>query len=491
MTSFQSWFMQFFNQEKTVYVFIFLIAFLLRLIPEIIVPSYPVGYETITYYAPAMINSEVVSVFPLSIFEHLAFIETQKPLLDTVRAGPLFFIIMWSLSDLTGANSFLLLKIVAPILYGFLGISFFVFVRRVIKFDLKVSLFSVLLLIFQIATLRESWDRHRDILSLFFLFTTLTVLAMKDSKQKWATTIFLSVFTVLSRDYVGFLLLITVVGYTLYLKEDKIKNLLLFAPAIVFLLAIFNEVYLEWNYFSNSSPFLLSNYWWAVQDSLIIFLTCYLIVFPLVLFGIRKNHFLTPMVICILLGSFSFIIFPWLAIPGYQRWLMLLVFPFSIYASWGIFRLNLGKHKKKILLGTLMTFMILGSAYSLGQISYVVMAPNSYVPINMVKTSIEWNHIKDVQNSITWFQENIHSSSILLTEERFYGWVLLSLKDQDENVSLIAYGANAPLSPVLNDVLISTSKQVYLMWYTDFPPLDFQYIYSHGAITVYRYDNRT
>jgi len=138
-----------------------------------------------------------------------------------------------------------------------------------------------------------------------------------------------------------------------------------------------------------------------------------------------------------------------------------------------------------------MIFMLLGTAYSLGQISYVVIAPNSYVPINMVRTSIEWNHVNDVKNSAKWLQENIHSSSILLTEERFYGWVLLNLENQNENISLIAYGANSSFSPVLNDILLDTSKQVYLIWYTDFPQLNFQYVYTHGAITVYRYDRGT
>ena len=111
---FQNKIVELFNQEKIIYLLVFLIAFFIRLLPEIIVPNYPVGFETITYYAPAMIPPEEISFFPLSLFDHFAFIGTQKPLFDTFRAGPLFYILMWSLSDLTGANSFLLLKIIAP-----------------------------------------------------------------------------------------------------------------------------------------------------------------------------------------------------------------------------------------------------------------------------------------------------------------------------------------------------------------------------------------
>ena len=476
------------NQEKSFYFVIFLAAFFLRLLPEIIIPTYPVGYETITYYVPAMIRPEVLSAFPLSIFDHLAFIGTQKPLLDTFRAGPLFYVLMWSLSDLTGANSFLLLKIVGPLLYGFLGISFFIFVRRVLKFDLKTALFTVLLLIFQIATLRESWDRHRDILSISFLFFTLTAMSSKNSKQKYVLTIILSIFTVLSRDYIGFLLLLTVLGYTFYLKKEKIKNLILFAPTTGILLIIFNEVYLHWNYLSTSSPFFLPDYWFAVQDSFAIFFSCYLLLLPLVLKGFRKNRLLTPLLVWLLLGSFSFILFPWFAIPGYQRWLMLLVFPFVIFSVWGLVKINLGKRKKKILTIVLLLHIALGTAYSTGVFSFIGYVPNSYVPISLVQTSIEWDHVEELKTASNWLQENDQINSILLVEERFYGWIMITLDLQNNNSLILVYGANSLISSVLDEAIRSGPDQIYLIWYTNSNIEHFINVYSQENLSVFSYD---
>jgi len=344
--SINRWYTNLSNRNITIYFLIFFIAFFLRLIPELLIQTYPIGYETITYYAPAMIKPESTSTFPLSILDHLHFIRTQKPILDTFTAGPLFYVFMWTLSDITGAQSFLLLKITGPLLYGFLGISFFIFIRRVLKFDKKLALFTVFLLIFSIAALRESWDRYRDVLALTFLFATLTALSLKDSNKKYMLTIGLSVLTVLSRDYIGFLLIVTVLGYVLFLKKGKIKNLALFIPALISFAITFNEVYLHWNYLSQSSVFFLKDYWFAVKDAFSIFFVCYILLLPLILIGFRKNSFLNSLIIWLLLGSFSFIIFPWFAIPGYQRWLILLIFPFVIYCGWGLTKISSGKKRK-------------------------------------------------------------------------------------------------------------------------------------------------
>ena len=58
--SFQGWLCNILSEEKIVYLIVFFTAFLIRLIPELIIPNYPIGYETITYYALAMTPSSIV-----------------------------------------------------------------------------------------------------------------------------------------------------------------------------------------------------------------------------------------------------------------------------------------------------------------------------------------------------------------------------------------------------------------------------------------------
>ena len=87
-----------------------------------------------------------------------------------LRSGPLFYVLMWFIIDLFSVDAFVLLKIVGPILYGCLALSFYMFVRRGLNLEVKTAFLVALFLIFQPAALRLSWDRYRTVLALVFLF---------------------------------------------------------------------------------------------------------------------------------------------------------------------------------------------------------------------------------------------------------------------------------------------------------------------------------
>ncbi len=214
IASFQNWFKEFFNQEKTVYLFVFLLAFFIRLLPELIVPNYPIGYETITYYAPAMTSSSIAvngDFFGL-LNQFMVF---NPSIGQFLRSGPLFYVLMWFIIDLFSVDAFVLLKIVGPILYGCLALSFYMFVRRSLNFEIKTAFLVALFLVFQLAALRLSWDRYRTVLALFFFFVSLVVLKKKNSNVKWVGLGLLGVLTVLSRDYIGLVMFLTVGGYVI------------------------------------------------------------------------------------------------------------------------------------------------------------------------------------------------------------------------------------------------------------------------------------
>ena len=46
----------FFKNEKIQYFFIFFLGVFIRGLPELLVSEYPIGFETITYYAPPMFS---------------------------------------------------------------------------------------------------------------------------------------------------------------------------------------------------------------------------------------------------------------------------------------------------------------------------------------------------------------------------------------------------------------------------------------------------
>jgi hypothetical protein len=479
------------KEDKKAALILFLTAIILRLLPELLIPTYPVGYETITYYAPAMIQPDPISTNPyLNLVHHIQFISAHQPLADTFRSGPLFYIIIWLAADLSGANSFLSLKATAPLFYGCLALSFFIFTRRGLNLEPKIAFLATMILIFQPAALRESWDRYRTVLALIFFFATLTLMTKPRSNRKYIATATLGILTVLSREYVGLVLLITIAGYAIFEKKNRLASFITIAPAIITFLAMFNKVWLDVNYLSPDSTFYLASYGVAVLDSLAIFAANYILLLPFILKGFRKNHLLNPMTGWLLLGSFSFVLLPWFAIPGYQRWIMLLVYPFCIYSTWGLLRLNLGKHRKKIIVAVLLTFMAIGTAYSTGAFSFIIpnsYIPTSYIPSSLVQSSIPWNEIDAVKNVTGWLQKHAEAKTALLSEERFYGWSMINLKPQNDNITVLAYGANSLPDSALKEAIDNNCSQIYLIWYRASSPLNFNLTYSNQDIAIFKY----
>ena len=463
--------LDFVRSPKFSYLSVFLVGVVLRGIPELLVSWYPVGYETITSYAPPMFGfgeRGLVDVF-VEFFWH----------------GPLLSVFLWFGRVLSGAHPFLILKVVGPLLYGGLAVSFLVFLKQGLRFDGKTAFVATLLLVFQVAALRESWDRFRNVLGLVFLFATLTALR-GNHRYRWPLVAVFAALTALSRDYIALVLFVAVLGFAVLERKDVVVSLVALAPALAIFSIMNFPRQLWWSYISDGQ-YALSTYLWAVQDVLSIFLVCFLPLLPFVVKGFTRDKLLDPVLGWLLLGSFSVVVSPWLAVPGYQRWLMLLVFPFSVYAVNGFERFQLfDKGSFRKLAAVLLIFMVIGVGYSSGAFSYVVV-PNSWVPTNLVQSSIAWNQIDDVKGVLRWLDENAMFNSSVLSEERFYGWTLIYLKRANNDVEVIGYGANSSPTPALEKALGDGFSWVYLIWYTDSSLKDFEIVHSQNGVSIFQY----
>jgi len=463
----------FLKQNRGSCLFFFLLGLTLRGIPELLVSQYPVGYETITWYAPPIMTFPGRSV--LDVF------------VQFFQSAPVFYVLMWLVSNVTGAHAFTILKVVGPILYGSLIVSFFIFLKKGLKFEWKMAFLASFLLAFQIAALRDSWDRFRTVLALIFFFATLTALK-SDSKHKWGAVTILAVLTALSREYVVLVLFATVLGFIFLAKKDRITSLVALGPAFTIFIVMVNPglIKLASNYVSEGQ-YASRSYLWVVQDAFVIFAVCYLLLLPFVLRGLRKDRLIGSMTGWLLLSSFS-VICPWFAIPGYQRWLMLLVFPFSVYAVWGFERFHLFNKRRIWMLAVIvMIFMIIGVGYSTGTFSYVGQMTNSYVAVNLVQSSISWDQVDDVKAVLTWLNENAVYNSSILAEECFYGWTLIYLQRANQDVKVIPYAAASPPMPALEVALHDGFNRIYLIWYTEQGFTNFETIHSKNAISVFQY----
>ncbi len=455
-------------------LFFFLVGLILRGIPELLVSGYPVGYETITWYAPPMMTFLGRSVGDVFV--------------EFFRSGPLFYVLMWLVTNVTGAHAFLILKVVGPLLYGGLVVSFFVFLRRGLKFDWKVAFVASLLLVFQIAALRDSWDRFRTVLGLGFLFVALTAFK-SDHKYKWWLVAVLAVLTVVSREYVAVVLFVVVLGFVILDKKDRVPSLIALGSALaVFAVTIYPLLSgVVWDYVSEGS-FVSRGYLWTVQDAFVIFVVCYLGLLPFVVAGWRRDKLMWPMVVFLLVGSFS-VLFPFFEGFGYQRWLMLLVFPFCVFAVWGFERLQLfSKRRVWMLAAVILAFIVIGAGYSTGAFSYVGQMTNSYVAVNLMQSSISWDQVGDVKAVLGWLDEHAAFNSSVIVEESFYGWTSIYLKRANEDINVVFFLAGSQPTQALNKALFSGSGWIYLIWFTAFRIENFEHVYSQNGVSVFQYD---
>jgi len=446
---------------------------MLRAAPELLVPWYPVGYETITWYAPVMMtfhNQGLVDVF-MSMF----------------RYGPLFYVLAWFPVVAVGIHPFIVLKMIAPLLYGCLAVSYLLFLKRGLRLEAKMAFVAALLLAFQVAALRESWDRFRNVLALAFLFATLTALK-SDNRYRWSLMSVFAVLTVLSRDYVALVLVATVLGYAVLERKHAIASLATLAPALAVLTVMIYPARLWQNYVGGGTPtFYSETYVGVLIDVFFIFVVCFLPFLPFVVKGFRRDKLLDPMLALLLLGSFSAVVFPWFAVPGYQRWLILLVFPFSVYAVIGFERFQLfSKRRVRTLTAIILFFILLGVGYSTGAFSYVVL-PSSWVPPNLAQSSIAWDQVDDVKGVLRWLDENAEANSSVLSEERFYGWTLIYLRRANNDVEVVSYSAGSPPTQALEKALSDGYSWVYLIWYTNSGFENFNVVYSQNGISIFQY----
>jgi len=451
----------------------FVVGLILRGVPELLVSWYPVGYETVTYYAPAMLGFAGKGLGDVFV--------------GFFRAGPLFYVLMWLAANVSGAHPFLILKVVGPVLYGVLCVSFFVFLRRGLGLGWRLAFLASLLLVFQVAALRESWDRFRTVLGLVFVFGGLTALR-SESRGKWGLLAVFGVLAALSREYVAVVLFVSVLGYAVLEKRDRVWSLLALVPGFaVFGIMVFPVLPGLWAGVVGLE-FAVRGYLWVVQDAFVIFLVCYLVLLPFVLSGLRRDWLLGSMSVWLLVAGFSVVAGSFLSVPGYQRWLMLLVFPFCVYAVWGFERLGLFSGRRVWVLVAVFSLVVLvGLGYSSGSFSYVGHVPNSYVAVGLKGSSISWDQVDDVRAVLGWLDEHAVVDSAVLVEERFYGWTLLYLERAGEDVAVIAYAAGSAPSVALEQAGRDGFSRVYLVWFSGRSVDGFAAVFSWRAVSVFEF----
>jgi hypothetical protein len=470
--------------------------------PEILMGPYILGFDTLSFYVP----------------NTLIWLHSGVNLISFLAVAPLFYSIFMSIVALGGSPVFTL-KIISPMLLGFLGISIFAYAEKGLRWSLPKSTFVALLGTVYFVALRASWDQLREELGLVLLFVVLTLIMLLINRKgsSWKRYVALSLAmmaVVLSHQLVAVLMFGAIIGsvvYSLFRKDFKwsISLIVVSLPAaayfvIVYLSGIAQSGVL--GYSINSSPLANWTGFTSYQSMLLseggFFLYCFIPLLPFIVVGLWRFGNLQLRSWLIL--SLILLFIPLSSVSPY-RWILLLTYPLSFYVTdalsilksikWKRFKFTV--HRIAVLYLVLSTAVLsFGFICMTAENPFYYFSPthfNSYtyqIPTSMLQNTVTITDCHDTVNALQWYKNNSNSSAILLTHTVFYGWALLTLSSNQ----VINYQFGDPTNAALTAIQ-DGHKLIYLIWWVPghgwyglptLPP-SFHEVYSSGKIAIYSY----
>ena len=232
------------------------------------------------------------------------------------------------------------------------------------------------------------------------------------------------------------------------------------------------------------------------------FLYCFLPLLPLIIVGLWR--FSNLQLRSWLILSLILLLIPFASVSPF-RWILMLTYPFAFYATEGLNRLKSIKWKRLKLKMYKLTMLYIVLSTAIFSFGFIIMNPekpffyfnpaefNIYlnqIPSSMLQNTLSIGDCKSATIALQWFKDNFNGSALLLTHSAFYGWALLTLKeDQVRN-----YGFGDPTTAAIAAAQEGYT-QIYLIWWVNGQgwygqpslPLAFHQVYQNGKIAIYRY----
>jgi hypothetical protein len=493
-------------------------GFFVRLVPELLAFPSPIGFDTI-YYAYVM-KSGVV-------WAHWSAFFSSTWLLNA-------FII--PLYNLTQVDPFLLLKVLAPFLFGLNVAGIYWFARKSLGWSAGMSVLASVFFSLQLASLRISWDLLRNTLGLGILLFAMSYVKDVKSNRGFALFTTLSLLSVFAHEYAAVLLFVAVFGLLVWgtvrkqVDLARVRVFLGVLPAFaVFMVGFGLRLSPVYSATSNvmvacdtvsgkaSGLFFLVNYltvqnsvdsyatYWNLAFSVVVlFAALFLPYLLLVVKGFFKNNVLTLWTGFLLIGAFGCLVIPFSALQYWYRWMFMLVYPFTFYAvsglSWVWKKLPRGQQY----LSQMWPFDWKASAmvcftFYLG-IAYL--ATPLIMPLTgMSVASVSQNYLyfsdsptvpyKDadsVVQAMKWLDSNSGSGSCVILQHALLCWGEIYL---DKNQGIVTFNSNLNLA--VTTAQTHGYSMVYFVWwntpvgwYSVIVPPNLVGVQDFGRISVYR-----
>lgn len=497
----------------------FLAGFLIRLFPEILAFPNPIGFDTV-YYAYALKNGMILtdwtSIFTSSWLLYLVVV----PIYSVVRGDP-----------------FIILKLVAPVLFGLNVAGIFGFSRKVLGWNVFWSVTAAIFFAVQLAPLRISWDLLRNTLGLALLLSTFPIFQKVSSRKGFFGFIALSVLTVFAHEYAAVALLTVVLGmlvWRLVKKEQDPalkRQLLAIVPAFsVFVIGLILRMYSISSVVSSNvidaGDYVRGNlgglffivdylrvrsavdyypaYLNLVFSVLVLFTVLYLSYLILIFKGVFKNAFLDLWTVLLVIGAFGCLVFPFFALEYWHRWMFMLAYPFTFYAvnalrksepfsdlksGSKVFR-NLRFGYKAMVLAT----ACLGMSYLFTPVfitNWNSSLPSATFTAAYFSTSptVPYQDVSSVVALMDWLDASESGNSCIVLQHAFFAWGQLYL---DESHTIVQFETDLDKAVMVAqqsgfDRVLFVWWNVDIGWYEIRVPDGFTNLHAEGRISVYEY----
>jgi hypothetical protein len=441
----------------------------------------------------------------------------------------------------TQVDPFLLLKVVGPLLYGGTAAGIYYFAWKGLNWSAKKSLFTSVFFAFQLAALGISWHFYRNLLGLMLLLFALPFFKKTDGWKELTLLSLISLFVVFGHEYASVAMFTIVFGLMArgFLKKEKKPYRVLIAiipAAIIFMGSIYfiifpAFVHMEHNIIQvndsiNPHPgglfFLVDylsvvtpvqhyvSYFELVSHVVSLFTLLYLIWLPLVLLGFFRDNVLDTWTILLLVGAFGCLIVSFSALDLWNRWMLMLVYPFTFYAVNGFWKVLKSHHthvasdlrwigwvkiSRKSAIGISLVTVVLGLLFMTWPLvsgRYGLFgAPTtwSYFPSTMQSSSVPLQDTEGTVKAIEWLNEHMTDDSAVLVHDVFFYWTELYLyKD------CIAVFFTSNLEAALNLALKNGFNSLYFVWWNEnigwyglTVPSSFVSVFESGRISIFEY----
>lgn len=415
----------------------FSIGCLLRLVPIILNFPIPVGYDTVNYYLPNLYHF-------------------KNNWIDLIISFPVYIMLVYFFSYIFSIDVYYSFLASTVILYGLFSISIFLLSKTILKQTLNKSLIFTVFVIFQLVTLRISWDLFRNLFSLvlFNLFLLLIYYFKQkntlNQKVSLLPLFFISVVTIFSDRLVGILLImISFICSILYRQKYVFIFNLFFAFSFLYYFLTFDKTTFASTSLSIINELLNPSYGkntFSQIDISILFLSLYGILIPFFIRGFifTKFHEGLLLIKLPLIISLSFS-FTWIFIPNYgflvpERWLLISGIYISLISIYGFCLLidsflKQEKIKNGLVFLFLSAFVIYGFMFAVMPSGIVFSFPSFFQQNTgfIFPYSMNFNSLKIADNinlikSIDWINSNTLNNSIIIGSKHWRGWFSLFLQ---------------------------------------------------------------